>query len=487
MLRRFILVIACCTLLFGCSKQSPPLSLDVDKDGGFRLNEISVSEAIQRQPQLAYCGSREYLGFSKTEYWDDATIPKKAVKRYPQLRYSQLKGSKTPLYGSLKFKADYFKPDSEMVEYQFALDATGSSGYDGLYFDANRDLDLTNDRPLRSDKTAWPEGLWSRDKKAGRIFEPITVEVDFGPGYGVRPVKVLPLMFPVENGDKYRGVAMVFVCRSFYAGRIKIADKELDAVLYRDSPVSLGNAYLELYLMEPGKTTPFENWPGSKRLCAYHFMDGKYYTISATPLGDKVFVRPYSGELGTFKVEAGGRDTKGASVFGSLESSRAAVAIGELAQGEVPGLRPVAEWKVPVGDYYSNGLLIRLGPLRIHSTLNFGAYKINREWLPNTTIRIRSDRPFVFDFSNKTEVMFVSPSKNAVYKPGDEVEVNSLLVDQIMDMMVHRLDRVKEPHEAVEDNGAQNQMVEDFKSLDPTVTIADSTGKIVAEGTMPFG
>ncbi len=480
--RRFIVLIAICMLLFGCSKQLPQLPLDVDNDGGFRLTEISVSEAVQRQPQLAYCGSRELLGFTKTEYWNDCTIPKKEVKRYPQF-----KGSK-PLYGSLKFKSDYLKPKSGFIEYQFAVDATGSEGYDLLYFDANRDLDLTNDRPLRAGKTSWPNGLWPREMKEGRILEPITLPVDFGPGYGVRPVNMLPLILSQKESAKYSCVRLVFICLSFRAGRIKIADKEFDAILAQDViPGSFNWPYTHLYLMEPGKTAPFENWFGSESLRAYRFINGKYYTTSASPTGDKLFVKPYTGELGVLKIDSGRRGIDEVSVSGSLESPTAAVAIGKIEQEKQPPLQPVTEWHVPVGDYFSNDLLVRLGSLRIDLMLNLNDQKIDPDWAPKLSIKIRPNQPFVLDFANKPDALFVSPSKDAAFKPGDEIEVKAVLIDPPLDIRVRGLDTLQKPTEELKNGEVQNNAVENFKSLEPTVIIADSSGNIVAEGTMPFG
>ena len=63
--------------------------------------------------------------------------------------------------------------------------------------------------------------------------------------------------------------------------------------------------------------------------------------------------------------------------------------------------------------------------------------------------------------------MFASPAKNQTFKPGDEIAVNGVLVDPKLNIMIRRLNAAK--------------------SLDPKVTITDSSGKQIAEGPMPFG
>ena len=42
----------------------------------------------------------------------------------------------------------------------------------------------------------------------------------------------------------------------------------------------------------------------------YRLVDGRYHTLSVTPLGDRITVKPYEGDLGIFKVGAGGREIK---------------------------------------------------------------------------------------------------------------------------------------------------------------------------------
>jgi hypothetical protein len=459
MFRRFIVLIASCTFLLGCSKELPQLPLKVDKDGGFRLKEISLKEAIQRQPNIGYCGASAGLKEKIESLEDSATV-----------KYPRFKGSK-PLYGFAKFGRDFLKSDSE-IKYFFALDASGADGYDTLYFDVNHDLDLTNDPPLGLNKKPWPKGLMMPGEvlEDSRMFEELTVPIDFGPGYGVQPVKLLPT-FNAKYPDTIQ-----FVPLTFRVGRIKIAEHEFDAILEQEMVGEKGKLdghVFILHIMEPGKKEPLESWLGTE-LGAFRFVNGKYYTISTTPIGDKLFVKPYTGDLGTLKIGPGPRDIKDFTVQGYITSQTSAVPIGIKEVGKEGSLQPVTEWQVPVGDYTPGPgilFLFHYGALSIEIGHNFHSdcqlYDL-RERPRKFPIQIRKDKPFVLDLSNKPEILFAYPAKDSVFKPGEEVSVFAVLIDPVLDVMIRGL-------------------WEKDKSLDPMVTITDSSGKTVAEGTTPFG
>ncbi len=430
------------------------MPLEVDNDGGFRLKEISLAEAIERQPELNNCGGRAGLK-EKTEYLED-----KATVKYPQFKGPE------PLYGFANFGRDFLKSDKE-IKYFFALDASGGDGYDTLYFDLNHDLDLTNDPPLKLSKNPWPAGFKTHLTADDRLmFEDLAVPIDFGPPYGVQPVKFLPVYIKSAS-------TMHFSPLSFYAGGIKIGDRRFDALVGQD--MIGGNARLAghvffLHLMNPGKKETFADWWGTD-LGDFRLIDGKYYTVSATPVGDKLFVKPYMGELGTLKIMPGPRKIKNFTAAGSLTSPAVAVQVGQSEAGRSGELQPVAEWQVPVGDYALYSLTLHYDELSIEIGYNFHSdghlYNL-RERPRMFPIQIRKDKPFVLDLANKPEIYFAAPEKDAVYKPGEDVGVIAILTDPVLDIMIRGLD-------------------EKGKSLDPTVTIADSSGKIVAQGTMPFG
>jgi len=460
MRRRLVFLIVFCTILSGCSQESP---LKVDNDEGFHLKEISLTEAIERQPELNNCGGMSDHMVEKAEYLQNSAT----------VKYPLFKGAK-PLYGFAKFCRDFLKSDKE-IKYFFALDASGTDGYDTLYFDANHDLDLTNDPPVRLNKNPWPAGLKPYMAPNDRLmFGELALPIDFGPGYGVRPVKLLPVFFKPD--------VIHFVPLLFHAGRIKIADHQFDAILGQEMVGDRGRLdghFFRLYLMNPGKKRIYDQWFPGDELDAFRFVDGKYYTLSATPIGDKLFVKPYTGELGTLKIGPGFRAIKKCSAEGSITSPTSAVQI--RAMGEQGELQPVTEWQVPVGDYAPYFLSIHYDALTIDIRCNSHSDgKLwNRRGRPQMfPIHIRKDKPFVLELSNKAEFYFPRSKKDAVYKPGEEVYLRTVLIDPVLGVLIRE--------EEIDMGDGKKESREENKSLDPVVTITDSRGKKVSEGSMPF-
>jgi hypothetical protein len=150
-------------------------------------------------------------------------------------------------------------------------------------------------------------------------------------------------------------------------------------------------------------------------------------------------------------------------------------------------LEMVCECEVPAGDYSPNQMRFRYGRLSFWLSKNYhtdgkrsGAILDDR-W--SHSIKIRKDRPFVLDFSNRPEVMFLSPAKGQTFKPGEEVVVETVLIDPVLSTMIRGLDDTS--RKEMRKNG--NETVEQNLSLAPTVRVSDSAGNTLASGTMPFG
>jgi hypothetical protein len=484
MLRPVILFILLCPIAVGCREKQPP---KLDEGAEFPLKEVSLSQALKSCPELGYCGQRVILGLNNTDFREDSTVPKKEVKKYPSLL-----GPK-PLYGSIKLNEDFLKPGGG-IEYQFVVDASVDAGYDTLYFDANHDLDLTNDPPATLNRGGWPAGLRSpyeiKNRLLYRIFNEINVPMDFGPDYGVRPVQLLPFMSKFSNDtDMHEAVAIFFLNLSFHAGEIQIGDKHLQAVLAQSDPITgrFDRPGAKLYLMIPGKTDLYEYWNSSDDLRAYRFVNGKYYTTSTTPVGDKLFVQPYTGDIGAIKIRPGGRDIEEMTIAGSIYSTEHAVALGPIKDVNP---EPVSKWQAPVGDYLLDYSRIDYGPLHMNISENYHTDGKRQNWNRQRkyTIQIRKEKPFELDFSNKPEIMFASPAKDSIFRPGDDVQVYAVLIDPALDIMIRGLNDTRQKIKDEIDVGEGNKETrEKSKALDPAVTIADSSGKTVAEGTMPFG
>ena len=433
----------------------------------FELREASAFEE----------GSDEFVHGQSADTKD---APYTEVKRYPQFV------SGKPIYGVIRLGVDYRRPDSGKP-YYFAIDESKGTGrgYDRLMFDLNHDLDLCNEEPLKplpkppSSATVNYSGV-----KEQVLFANLSVPFDLAQG-GQRNVEIMPRLLRSTYEDKtYDQVS--FVRTRLYAGSIKLGKAEYG--------VRLGNKYvLTGGLDEPGTAlvlTPRDGgriyWWGSDSLKAIHKLEGTFYTFSATPAGDKLTVRPYSGELGIFKVGPGKRSVEKLSFSGSLYSTNASVPLGgEVARGSVESARTC---EVPVGDYLPNSLHVEFGRLQIFLSDNYHSdgkprQRDGRE--PVYGVHIRKDRPFVLDFANQPEVLFASPAKGERVKPGDTLEVKAVLVDPVLNIMVRGLTDTTRKQKTTGDGRPLNY--ERNLSLDPKVAVKRKNGETVAEGVMPFG
>jgi len=429
----------------------------------FKLREVSVFEQSEESFLRGQSGQTQDQPFEE-------------VKSYPG--FASIK----PVYGSVRFAADYGQTNGGLLFY-FAMDESKGTGkgYDRLYFDLNRDLDLRNDPVVMPQQHPQDRAsLRYSDVKQQVIFDLLGINFDFGPA-GSRPVQIMPRLL-VSVSDKVEYKQVTFVRTRLYEGEIKLGGDRYQA--------RLGEDYLiRGRLDHPGTAltlSPKEGgsqiyWWGGDRLMAVHKAHGRFYTVSASPTGDQVTVRPYQGDLGTFMVGPGGRTTTNLSVRGSLEAKALAVPVGGDLEGGSP--KPAARCELPVGDYLPNYITVEFGRLRIEISHNYHSDgkprdRAGHEWVYGMTVR--KDQPYVLDFSNKPDVMFASPARDQRYKPGDSIEVKAVLVDPKLDFMIRGLEDTTRPKATPESRGSKF-------SLDPKVLITRANGEKVAEGVMPFG
>ena len=478
----------------------------------FEMREVS---AFEESADAWYRLLRGQLVQCKTE-------PDKEVKVYPKLK------SKRPLYGEVVLDRSLTDPKAGL-KFHFVLDESGetptakppekaatakalgvkggsnpkspywkdvwsllTSGvppkYDRLYFDANRDLDLTNVavlRPLAAPpRGAIPEGYSARQIVA---FDYLTVAFDHGPGVGARPFRVLPRL--VVGDDQY--AAVQFVATVARKGTIRIGQDEYTATLAQAYLITgrFDRPFTRLELKPVGSGAREESWWGADELCALREAQGRPYTVSATSTGDKLIVRPYRGDFGTFAIGPGKRDLKEFGVTGSIRSRDLAIPVGprEPTGAAAAGRRHI----VPVGDYLPTYLHVRYGGLEITLSENYHSDGRPRDRGDRPAVfgmKVRKEKPFVLDFSNPPEVMFASPAKHQVFKPGDEVRVAAVLTDPVQDFMIRGLsDTTRTQKETYKLPDGKERSYERPLSLDPVVTIANSSGQKVATGKMPFG
>jgi hypothetical protein len=480
------------------------------KEAVFDLEEFSVLDTKDSQTDYEFrIGQRESCSHD----------PDKTVKAYPKLK------SDKPWYGSIRFDRKRSDPNSGRL-FHFVVDESKGlgEGYYRLHFDANQDLDLTNDPVLERMKEPPPGAAQPSRSQHSVVFDYLTVAFDHGPGLGMRPVKMMPRLVVDEyKGTEYASVS--FVPTTGRRGEIQIGSRRYNLVL--------GHAYLVVgrfdspltgvHLTPIGDGQQREGWWGGDRLGAMRYADGRWYRLATTPSGDKLFVRPYEGEVGVLEMGLGNRKLDKMSITGSLRSADTAVPVGDLNRISFRP-EPATRCTLPEGDYTFDSVQVEYGPLSISMSMNYHADGKPRGGMDRTPvfgIQIRKDKPFVLDFSNKPDVMFASPAKDQTFKPGDEISVAAVLIDPVLDVMIRRLGRTKPeppPEAATEtskadtadkDANRQNKSFLDAiveaiwgekskqlsatptprksESLDPIVTITDSSGKEVARGKLPFG
>lgn len=484
-------------LLLGSAMVS---SAGADGEAVFEMREVSPFEATGSQVLV------------QGQYARCETGPNESVKVYPELK------SKQPLYGVVKFSRNHVKPEAG-VEYHFVIDESGDvapaeepsllqtpsdaicesgSGlakptpmentYDRMYFDVNRDLDLTNDGVLRPAENPPAVVIPSRQAKQKVVFEDIALTFDFGAEIGSRPFPVLPRLIVSEyQGKDY--VTLSFIAKTARQGRIRIGPREYDVVLGQtDEITGRFDHPLTAIVFAPTRNRHERKW-WLGALYQMRQVDGAYYTISTTPLGDRLIVKQYDGNFGVLRLGSGGRDIKDFNMWGQLESENTYLVVGRLTNDlAIP--ESVREWRTPVGDYFTPSLTIKFGGLRIYASYNNHSDGVPSDWerARAYNIKIRKDEPFVLDFSNEPEVMFASPAKDQTFKVDEEIEVKAVLIDPILDIMIRELDdTTRTQEEFVELPDGTKRTVTGRLSLDPMVTITNSSGKVVSAGKMPFG
>ncbi len=383
-------------------------------------------------------------------------------KTYPTFQATDI------LYGHLTIQ-DARPPSGQRPPFYFALDkSSGDGDYDLLYMDQNCNDDLTDDPVLKPLKPAPNNFLYGYGGTAQETcFASVKIPCEFGPA-GIHPVELIPRLQVRQSGY----ATLSFVPTTAYRGNFTVAGQAYDIYLGYQFLVGgrFDKAGTALFVIPQGREQI--RWWGGDELNATHRFDGKLYRFSCTPRGDQVTLSPYDGPLGTFQLGPGDRDVTKMEMQGSLQSKETSVGIEK--EDDATGSKPTDKCRIPTGDYYPYYLTITLDDLQISVSNNYhteGGRAPRQE--PVFGIQVREDKPYILDFSNKPEVMFVQPMKGQRVKPGDELKVEAVLIDPPLDIMLRRLYRVSS-------TGGQ-------QSLDPKVVIKRADGEVVAEGIMPFG
>jgi hypothetical protein len=441
-------------------------SADPTHEATFKLRETPVFTAGQND-------------FLRGQMCRCQTEPFAAVLHYPAF------SSQVPIYGSVNFGGRWDATNGGATFY-FAVDESRGTGkgYDRLYFDRNRDLDLRND-PVANVPSTSPDGGYKPNFggiKSVTCFDFLNVDLSTN-GAGAARVEVMPrLLLTGSDTNTYR--FMFFVRTHLFEGDVKIAGEKFHALLGNDYSISPD-------LNFPGTTLKLDgssgsaDWWGGDRISAMHKVNGHYYSFSASPDG-ALTVHPYKGDLGIFEAGPGFRPLTNFSVTGSLQASNCAVAIG----GGIKDGRPEAAraCEIPAGDYLPEFLTVQFGRLHIQLSQNYHSEgkRQSRSGRPDVYgLTVRKDRPCVLDFSTQPEVMFTSPTNSQRIQVGEELSVMAVLTDPKLDIMIRRLEDTA--HKQTKDADGKDLGYERNVSLDPRVLITRANGEKVAEGVMPFG
>lgn len=141
-----------------------------------------------------------------------------------------------------------------------------------------------------------------------------------------------------------------------------------------------------------------------------------------------------------------------------------------------------------MGEYRPFRLAVDFGQLRVGLAANISAVGADEEPQEKPAIfgiKIRQDKPFVFDFPNKPIVDFKSPAVMQRFKLGEELKVKAIVYDPVMDILIAGLE--DKTHKVGDPIKVGDKEYQRYESLNPVVKITNSSGECVAEGEMPFG
>lgn len=369
--------------------------------------------------------------------------------------------------------------ESFIVTNQPAARPNAAGRYDLLYFDADHDLDLTNDPVVHVVKER-PKAMarWLGNEENLSIFDAVTVSLAEG-----QSARLVPMMWACGNAG-----VVNFIAASARQGEIRLGKKAYKATLSQaDGAVGRFDHPASPLILTPvdGPKQPPSYWWMST-LGTMREADGEFYSISASPSGDRLFVRPYAGERGVLEVSAGKRDIKELGLVGILQFKGAMFPLGDMSFPLPVDKARVAKYRLPVGDYQPMLLNVDYGRLQVGLRANY-----NRPAGAGKTpgaLEIRKDKPCVLDFSEKAEMQFLAPPQERVFKPGDAVSLAAMLAIPEKNLQLSGLtDTSKKVGDVKWMVDGKLQTAPRYASLEPDVVITNSAGKKLGGGKMPFG
>ena len=320
--------------------------------------------------------------------------PAKEVKAYPKLN------SKHPLYGTLGLNG-YQPMPAGMPKYHFVLDQSpeavkaaakaaekdssdesekpakrpaarpaATAQYDLLYFDANHDLDLTNDGVVHMMKEQPKAARLMGNAENSQAFEP--VKVSLGKDQSARLVPIIWNYGPqIYGGSRF----MSFMASTARQGEVRLGKNAYKATLSQPNGMlgrmDVPSASLTLTPVDgPKRPQPYA-WMNT--LGMMREVDGEYYSFSASPSGDRLSVSRYTGDRGVLELSAGTRDIKEMGLTGILQFKGSYFPLGDVNFGMSADKARVTKYRLPVGDYQAMFLSVDYGHLQVGLRSNYSA------------------------------------------------------------------------------------------------------------------
>jgi hypothetical protein len=197
-------------------------------------------------------------------------------------------------------------------EYAFALDAADprSNGYDVMYFDLNRDGDLTNDKVIRAQQGSSAPGGHSR-REFPRVDLPLTID-------GAQTAYSFFVTADVHSGRELSYASASLVAGAYREGKIVLGGKRRQLVLLDrncngrfDDEIKVshfeGNptlGYGDTLLVDPDPSLFRSRSAADIAAAGGHYVskligvDGRFYELQVTPAGDKLTFTPSAAPIG---------------------------------------------------------------------------------------------------------------------------------------------------------------------------------------------
>jgi hypothetical protein len=407
------------------------------------MQEIPV---LKLGPWSLLLGGQPLLRWSNT--------PEPEVKAYPKLK------SGRPIYGKVAFDGDFFRNTEQT--YHLVLDESKGSftGYDRLYFDTNGDGDLSDERPVA------PAQAFHRRDTTQLIFQPVMVEFHYGSDPKVYRCPLVPSMV-----GSPQGMSLWFAASTFRLGRLTLGTRSLEAVLQQMPGITGRFDRPYTYLVLNGQWESLFRW---------RCVDGTLYIFSSTPRGERLFAKPYTGPWGLLpRTHTAPTGSEIRIEDCQLQSDQAIIDVNDCT-AEAGGIR------VPAGAYRPYRLLaLRVGPLRLFVR----PYELPPEQdkphrPPVFFIKIAPDRPCFLDQGDKPQIVFERPLPADRITAGQEVTISARIHDPARDLLVVGLEDTQHKETILRPPSPSYQR---YVPLEPQIVITDSSGKVVAQGKMPFG